>query len=129
MKRPLFTHYDRQDEDRRADVSGEEARKIFGYSVQEALGKELHIFLAPPKYHDACRRGIPTFKATGRGPVVGKTLELEAVKKDGTRFPIELSVSAVKIEEKWHAIGILRDITLRKQAEAELRRERDSKPS
>ncbi len=103
----------------------EEARKIFGYSVQEALGKELHIFLAPPKYHDACRRGIPTFKATGRGSVVGKTLELEAVKKDGTRFPIELSVSAVKIEEKWHATGILRDITLRKQAEAELRRERD----
>ncbi len=103
----------------------EEARKIFGYSVQEALGKELHLFLAPPKYHDAYGQGILTFKATGRGPVVGKTLELEAVKKDGTRFPIELSVSAVKIEEKWQAIGILRDITLRKQAEAELRRERD----
>ena len=97
----------------------EAAEKIFGYSVQEALGKELHIFLAPKKYHDAYRRGILIFKATGCGPVIGNTLELEAVRKDGTMFPIELSVSAVKIEEKWHAIGIVRDITERKQAEEE----------
>jgi PAS domain S-box-containing protein len=97
----------------------EAAEKIFGYSVQEALGKELHIFLAPRKYHDACRRGVLIFKATGCGHVVGKTLELEAVRKDGTGFPIELSVSAVKIEEKWHATGIVRDITERKQAEEE----------
>ncbi|MEA1966327.1 MAG: PAS domain-containing protein [Euryarchaeota archaeon] len=97
----------------------EAAEKIFGYLVQEALGKELHIFLAPKKYHDAYRRGILIFKATGCGHVVGKTLELEAVRKDGTLFPIELSVSAVKIGEKWHAIGIVRDITERKQAEEE----------
>jgi PAS domain S-box-containing protein len=97
----------------------EAAEKIFGYSVQEALGKELHIFLAPKKYHDAYRRGIPLFKATGCGSVIGKTLELEAVRKDGTWFPIELSVSAVKIEEKWHATGIVRDITQRKKAEQE----------
>jgi PAS domain S-box-containing protein len=97
----------------------EAAEKIFGYSVQEALGKELHIFLAPKKYHDAYRRGILVFKETGCGPVIGKTLELEAVRKDGTMFPIELSVSAVKIEGKWHAIGIVRDITERKKAEEE----------
>ncbi|NOR59363.1 MAG: PAS domain S-box protein, partial [Methanosarcinales archaeon] len=66
-----------------------------------------------------CRRGILVFKATGCGPVVGKTLELEAVRKDGTMFPIELSVSAVKIGEEWHATGIVRDITERKQAEDE----------
>ncbi|MCJ7601535.1 MAG: PAS domain S-box protein, partial [Desulfobulbaceae bacterium] len=97
----------------------EAAQKIFGYSVQEALGKELHILLAPRKYHDDYRRAMPAFKATGRGLVVGKTLELEAVKKDGTGFPIELSVSVVKIEDKWHGAGIVRDITLRRQAEEE----------
>jgi len=97
----------------------EAAETIFGYLVQEALGKELHTFLAPRKYHDACRRGILIFKATGCGAVVGKTLEIEAIRKDGTMFPIELSVSAVKIEEKWHATGIVRDITERKQAEEE----------
>jgi len=97
----------------------EAAQKIFGYSVQEALGKELHILLAPRKYHDDYRRAMPAFKATGRGPVVGKTVELEALKKDGTGFPIELSVSVVKIEDKWHGAGIVRDITLRRQAEEE----------
>jgi len=97
----------------------EAAEKIFGYSVQEALGKELHLFLAPKKYHDAYGLGILIFKATGCGRVVGKTLELEAVRKDGTMFPIELSVSAVKIEETWHATGIVRDIKERKQAEEE----------
>jgi two-component system cell cycle sensor histidine kinase/response regulator CckA len=100
----------------------EAAEKIFGYSAHEALGKELHVFLAPRKYHNAYRRGIPAFKTTGHGPVVGKTLELEAARKDGTRFPIELSVSAVKIEEKWNALGILRDISRRKEAEEALER-------
>jgi PAS domain S-box-containing protein len=76
--------------DDEGDISywNEAAEKIFGYPVQEALGKELHIFLAPRKYHDAYRRGILIFKATGSGPVIGKTLELEAVRKDGTMFPI-----------------------------------------
>ena len=100
----------------------EAAENIFGYSAHEALGKELHIFLAPQEYHHAYRQGILTFKTTGHGPAVGKTHELEAVRKDGTRFPIELSVSAVEIEEKWHATGIVRDITARKQAEEELRK-------
>jgi len=100
----------------------EAAEKIFGYSAHEALGKKLHIFLAPGKYHDAYRRGISAFKTTGHGPVVGKTLELEAVRKDGTRFPIELSVSAVKIEEKWNALGIVRDISRRRDAEEALER-------
>ena len=97
----------------------EAAEKIFRYSIREALGKELHIFLAPKKYHDAYRRGILIFKETGCGPVIGKTLELEAIRKDGTGFPIELSVSVVRIDEKWHAIGIVRDITQRKKAEKE----------
>jgi len=95
----------------------EAAEEIFGYSAQEALGKEMHTFLAPQQYHGAYREGLRTFKATGHGPVVGKTLELTAVRGDGTEFPIELSVSAVKIKERWHSIGILRDITERKKAE------------
>ncbi len=99
----------------------EAAERIFGYSPREAMGKELHIFLAPQKYHEAYGRGIVTFNRTGHGPVVGKTLELEAVKKDGTIFPMELSVSAVKIKGKWHATGIVRDTTERKRAEKALR--------
>jgi len=95
----------------------EAAEEIFGYSAQEALGKEMHTFLAPQKYHDLYEKGVRAFNSTGRGPVVGKTLELTAMRGDGTEFPIELSVSAVKIKGRWHAIGLLRDITERKKSE------------
>lgn len=103
----------------------EAAQKIFGYSDQEALGKELHMFLAPQKYHDAYRRALRTFTQTGTGAAVDKMLELEAVRKDGSIFPIELSVSAVRIGEKWHATGIVRDISERKQVEKALRTAHD----
>jgi len=99
----------------------EAAERIFGYSRQEALGQEMHIFLAPERYHDAYREGFGRFKTTGQGVGVGKTLELVAVRKDGTEFPIELSLSALKLKDSWHAIGIVRDITERKQAEEKLK--------
>ncbi|MEA1956960.1 MAG: PAS domain S-box protein [Euryarchaeota archaeon] len=53
---------------------------------------------------------------------IGKTLKLAAVRKDGTEFPVELSLSAVKIKGKWNAIGIIRDIIERKRAEDALRK-------
>ncbi|MBI4737349.1 MAG: PAS domain S-box protein [candidate division NC10 bacterium] len=96
------------------------AQGVFGYSSQEAMGKEVHTFLGPQRYHDAYRKGFPKFQATGDGPVVGKTLELVAVRKDGAEFPVELSVSAIRLKDKWNAIGILRDITERKRAEETL---------
>ncbi|MCJ7618197.1 MAG: PAS domain S-box protein, partial [Desulfobacterales bacterium] len=101
------------------------AENIFGYLSDEALGKEMHIFLAPEKYHKSYEIGIHAFRETGNGRVLGKTLELEAVKKDGTIFPMELSVSAVKIDDKWNAVGIVRDISERKEIDEELRKHRD----
>jgi PAS domain-containing protein len=70
-------------------------------------------------------KGFKGFKATGEGPLVGKMTEVEALKKDGTEFPIELSVSAVKLKGRWNAIGILRDMTDRKRLEAELKERLD----
>jgi len=97
------------------------AQRIFGYTEKEAIGKEMHIFLVPEKYHKAYRKGFSKFKKTGHGPVIGKTLELSAIRKDGVKFPIELSVSAMRIRGKWHSIGIVRDITQRKQAEERIK--------
>jgi len=96
------------------------AEKIFGYSSQEMLGKEGHLLLAPQRDHDAYKRGFERFAATGQGPFIGKTLELTAVRKDGSEFQIELSVSVVKLKGRWHSTGIARDIMERKQAEMAL---------
>jgi|GEM_PF-1469862 len=97
------------------------AEKVFGYQAQEILGKSLHETLGAERFHDAYRKGFGQFRETGEGAAVGQTLELAAVRKDGTEFPIELSVSAIKLKGKWNAVGILRDITERKRAEEKLK--------
>jgi len=102
------------------------AEKIFGYTSEEAIGKELHLFLAPRKYHDDYIRGFGRFKQTGEGPAVGVHSELSALRKDGTEFPIEVSTSSALIGGKWHAVGIVRDITERKRAEDELKKSHDN---
>ncbi len=93
------------------------AENMFGYSTQEIIRQDLHAILVPHHYYEAHTTGFDKFKSTGKGVLIGKTAELEGVKKDGTRLPIELSVSAINIKDRWNAVGIIRDITERKQAE------------
>ncbi|MDD2782265.1 PAS domain S-box protein [Sulfuricurvum sp.] len=103
----------------------EAAVKTFGYTEKEAIGKSLHALLTPERFLAAHYQGFEHFKQTGEGPAIGKTLELAALRKDGTEFPIELSLSVVMIEGQRHAIGVIRDITERKQVETLLKEERD----
>ncbi|MEW6234477.1 MAG: PAS domain S-box protein [Candidatus Omnitrophota bacterium] len=93
------------------------AERIFGYSSQEAMGKELHTLLAPQSYYKDYQRGFASFQKTGEGAAVGKTLELTVIHKNGRLVPVELSLSAVSIKNQWNAIGILRDISQRKRHE------------
>jgi PAS domain S-box-containing protein len=93
------------------------AEAMFGYAANEVLGRNLHGFLAPERFRATHVAAFGRFRATGEGGAVGKTLELAAVRKDGSEIPVELSMSAVASGDKWHAIGIMRDITERKQAE------------
>lgn len=95
------------------------AVKIFGHSKKEALGKELHPLLAPERYLDAIKIGFDKFRETGTGNAIGKTLEMSAIRKDGTEFPIELSLSSYYSNDHWHAVGTIRDISDRKSAEQE----------
>ncbi|MDO8273021.1 MAG: PAS domain S-box protein [Gammaproteobacteria bacterium] len=96
------------------------AQKIFQYSREEALGQKMHRLIAPPRYHEDAARGFARFEETGGGPLIGKTSEVVARRKDGSEFPVELSISVVKLKDRWHAVGVIRDITERKQAEKRL---------
>ena len=96
------------------------AEKIFGYGPEEAIGREMHLLIAPKEFYDAYKDGFKRFRETGLGPAIGNTLEFTAIRKNGDRFPIEVSISSVMLSGKWHAVGIVRDISDRKRIEEEL---------
>lgn len=77
--------------------------------------------IIPERYREKHLEGFERFKDTGVGNLIGKTIEVEAIKQNGTEISIELSLSAVKRGGKWNAIGIIRDISERKRIEHELR--------
>ena len=97
------------------------AEEIFGYKADEIIGKNLHDIIVPEKYREKAKEGIERFFQTGQGTIVGKTTELSALRKDGTEFPVEISISEMRIKNEWHATGIVRDITRRKEAEEALK--------
>ena len=96
------------------------AETIFGYTQQEALGRNLHELIVPERFRDAHLKVFPAFQKTGQGAALGKTLELVAIRKDGTEFPVEIALSASLIAGKWNGIGVLRDIAERKKAQREI---------
>ena len=98
---------------------------IFGYSQDEVIGKELHAVIPALVAHRNEKARLHHFQETGESDVIGKTLELPVARKDGTSFLVELTISRVKLYDRWHAIGVMRDITKRKQLEQQLQRERE----
>jgi PAS domain S-box-containing protein len=97
----------------------EAAERIFGYTKKEAIDRNLHKLLVPKKYLKAFMMGFKGFNGTGQGGAIGKTIEMSALRKDGTEFPMELSLSSFQLRGQWHALGVVRDISDRKQAEKE----------
>ncbi len=96
------------------------AEGIFGYTEEEILGANLHEVLAPARFRDAFNANWPHFLKTGEGAAVGQNRELRGVHKDGREVPVELSLSATERGGKWCAVGVVRDITSQKLAEAQL---------
>ena len=98
-----------------------EAEQIFGWKEPEVIGKLLTETIIPPAFRDQHRLGIENYIATGEGPVINKAIELSALKKDGTEFPVELKISATKINGEYIFIGFIRDISVRKESEETIR--------
>jgi PAS domain S-box-containing protein len=95
------------------------ASRIFGYSADEVLGQPLTM-LMPARLRDGHERGLRRYVGTREPRVVGRTVELEGQRKDGTIFPLELSLAAAPSDEELSFTGIIRDITERKRIEAAL---------
>ena len=98
------------------------AEAVFGFSRDQALGRSIAETIIPARYRDAHRRGFAHYLATGEGAVLGKRIEIEALRSDGSEFPVELAIAPIKSGATPLFTAFIRDITERKQAEARIRR-------
>ena len=98
------------------------AEHTFGYRRDEVLGKHLADVIIPPSLREKHRQGFARYLATGEARVLGKRIEMTAVRADGSEFPVELAITRIPLEGPPSFTGYLRDITERKRAEQELRR-------
>jgi PAS domain S-box-containing protein/diguanylate cyclase (GGDEF)-like protein len=108
--------------DRRGVVTSwnEGAQRMFGWSEAEIVGQPLTV-LMPERLRAAHLAGLERYLATARRTVIGRTVELAAERRDGSEFPVELSLSTWTTGEGRFFTGIIRDISERKHAEEERR--------
>ncbi|MBI5680891.1 MAG: PAS domain S-box protein [Methanobacterium sp.] len=92
------------------------AERLFGYNEKEILGKSL-MTIVPKSYKKEKEEGFDEYRKTGASFVIGKTVELEGLRKDGIKIPIELSISSTRVGETEIPTAIIRNITERKMAE------------
>lgn len=95
------------------------ASVLFGYSSEEAVGRPLTI-LMPVRYREAHEQGLARMEATGQSRVIGSVFEIHGLRKDGTEFPVELSLATWQTENGNYYSGIIRDISSRKRTEQTL---------
>lgn len=93
------------------------AERTFGYRRDEILGKELCELIVPPGYRERHRQGLARYLETGEGPILGKRLELPALRADGTEFPAELTISLIPHTGTPLFTAYLRDISDIKRTE------------
>jgi two-component system, sensor histidine kinase and response regulator len=98
------------------------AERIFGYSVEEAVGMNMYQLIAPGKFHktQSCFKSSPV-----TGTVQNRVLEMAGIHKSGNQFPIELNIAPMNLRGHRHATVIIRDITERKKMEEEMRAARE----
>ena len=100
------------------------AEEIFGYSASEVLGENIRM-LMPPPYHEEHDQYLQNYHKTHVTKVIGRIRYVEARRKNGEVFPIEVSVSEAQVGDEVLFTAIIRDATERKRMEEALRRERD----
>ena len=108
------------DEDGRIVGWNRSAERMFGYAAAEVIGQPATV-IVPHGYRDRHRAGLDHVKSGGEPHVIGKTVELEGLRRDGSEFPLEFSLTAWTVASGRFYTAIIRDITERKRAEEALR--------
>ena len=98
------------------------SERVFGFSRSEAVGKELAELIIPPRLRERHRQGLARYLKTGEGPLIGKLIEIEALRRDGGEIMVALAINATQVNGSPIFTAYLRDITERKRAEETNRR-------
>ena len=99
------------------------AERTFGYRAAEAVGRDMADLIVPPDLREAHRRGLARHLSGGDPVVLDQRIEITGMRSDGSQFPLELTVTRIASAEPLF-VGYLRDISDRRQAEAELKASR-----
>lgn len=97
-------------------VWNRQSETLFGWTADETRGKLLSDFIIPPELVQAHKDGFARFHQTGHGPLIGRRIEVTAIKKSGERFPVELSLSKIPGSEGI-VTAFIRDISERRKSE------------
>ncbi len=98
-----------------------QAEETFGWLRLQALGRRMSETIIPAQYRSLHERGLEQFFKTRQGPVLNRRIEITALRRDGTEFPVELTITPLKSGDTWTFSSFIRDITARKQAQEDLR--------
>jgi PAS domain S-box-containing protein len=116
-----YDAYVAMDADGRIVDWNRQAERTFGWSRAEAVGRPLHEVIIPPAYREAHLQGVRRFLTTGEGPLLQRRLEVPALRRDGTEFPVELTIAPLRVGAEWLFSAFLHDITERTRGEKALR--------
>jgi len=97
------------------------AEACFGHRREDVIGRQIADVVIPAQHRDAHRAGLERMKLSDQSPLLGRRVEMSALRADGTEFPIEMAVTRVDTPEQPLYVGYLRDITRRKASEEALR--------
>lgn len=101
------------------------AQEIFGWTRHEVLGKSVSEVIIPPRFRQAHDEGMQRFSVAGSSGVVGRRLQLFALRRDGSEFAIEMTIGLINADDTHFFGTFIQDISVRKQIEDELARERE----